>query len=130
MGRHQRQWCVHTHTNKPAWQDTLQNNTLDTRQSKKGSLCSDSIYDICHDSKGNVWLGSYGQGLIHGLETPEGWIFHKYRGTHSTDRIRCIIEAKPGILLIGTTTGLVTADVRKKYIALFYTNKYRKDKMD
>jgi AraC-like DNA-binding protein/ligand-binding sensor domain-containing protein len=97
-------------------------------KSKKGSLCSDSIYDICHDSKGNVWLGSYGQGLIHGLETPEGWIFHKYRGTHSTDRIRCIIEAKPGILLIGTTTGLVTADVRKKYIALFYTNKYRKDK--
>lgn len=94
----------------------------------RGSLCSDSIYDICHDSNGNVWLGSYGQGLIRGQETLDGWRFNKYNGKHSADRIRCIIEAKPGILLIGTTTGLVTADVRRKDRAVFYTNKYRKDR--
>lgn len=94
----------------------------------RGSLCSDSIYDIYHDSHGNTWLGSYGQGLIRGNETDRGWVFRKYRGKHSADRIRCIMEAQPGILLIGTTTGLVTADVRRKDRAVFYTNRYRKDR--
>lgn len=92
------------------------------------SLCSDSIYDICHDSRGNVWLGSYGQGLIRGRETQKGWRFNKYKGRRSADNIRCIMECRPGILLIGTTAGLVTADIRKPDMPVFYINKYRKDR--
>lgn len=91
------------------------------------SLRSDSIYAILYDSLGNTWLGSYGQGLLRAEHTGEKWKFHAMEGFPPGVKIRCITEAQKGVLLIGTTGGLITADLRRRSAPRYYINMFRNE---
>lgn len=78
------------------------------------SLSNNSIYSICQDSRGRIWIGTYGGGLNLFQETKEGegYFLHckNLLKNYSKDRfakIRIIKEVNQ-TLLIGTTEGLLT----------------------
>ena len=58
------------------------------------SLSSNSIYTIFRDSRNHIWVGCYGGGL--NLLTQDGM------------KVRNIAEAPGGVILVGTTNGLLT----------------------
>ncbi len=79
-------------------------------------LHSKSIFCILHDSHHRVWLGSFGDGLqladvsggvgdirfINGDNRMPGYPYHR------CNEIRCLCETDNGVILVGTTNGLVT----------------------
>ena len=80
------------------------------------SLSANSIYDILQDSKGNVWLGTYGNGLnladvSKGLDRLS-FIHYQNRlnnyPIYNGQEVRCLCETRSGLILAGTTKGLVT----------------------
>lgn len=92
------------------------------------SLRSDTIYSILPTKEGKVLLGSYGQGLSVAQETPAGdWQFSQVKDFPANTKIRCMSEATKGIFLIGTTGGLITADLRNPARPHYYHNMFRKE---
>jgi signal transduction histidine kinase/ligand-binding sensor domain-containing protein/AraC-like DNA-binding protein len=77
------------------------------------SISNDFIYSIMEDSKGRIWIGTFGGGL-NLLEKKEGKIqfrntntsFHNYPGT-AFNKIRDIQEDGKGRMWVGTTSGLI-----------------------
>lgn len=95
---------------------------------RKGSLPSDTVYDICRDSRGVMWICSYGGGLAHAETRGDGGIdFVKVDGLPADANVRGMLEARPGVMLLATTGGLVVADLRDKAAPVFYVNKFRKE---
>lgn len=92
------------------------------------SINSDSIYDIYQDRKGYIWLGSYGSGLCRtkaaGGDAAE---FVTVRGGKGFNKIRCITEGRHGILIVGTTDGIMTADTRGSGMPRTYRNSFRNE---
>lgn len=79
------------------------------------SLSDNSIYSIFQDSHGRIWLGSYGKGinLISRNEDNKIQFIHcgnqlKNYPVNSSLKIRYITEVRNGILMVGTTHGLLT----------------------
>jgi len=79
------------------------------------SISSSNVYSICEDARRRIWIGTYGGGL-NLLHDPAGGrpafinknnLLRQYP-RYSMDRIRCMAVVRGGILLIGTTDGLVT----------------------
>lgn len=77
------------------------------------SISEDVIYNIFQDSKGNIWVGTYGNGLNLLKTTDDGkTIFISHRNhlknypIETGYRIRYISENKYGNICIGTTAGL------------------------
>lgn len=79
------------------------------------SLSNNSIYTILQDSRNNIWIGCYGGGLNLLTYTKDG----KTLFIHSNNElknyptayamtVRNIAEAPGGVLLVGTTNGLLT----------------------
>ena len=79
------------------------------------SLSSNSIYTIFQDSRNNIWVGCYGGGLNLLTQTKDG----KTSFIHSNNelrnypiaygmKVRNITEAPGGVILVGTTNGLLT----------------------
>ncbi len=79
------------------------------------SLSSNSIYAIYQDSRNNIWVGCYGGGLNLLTQTKDG----KTSFIHSNNelrnypiaygmKVRNIAEAPGGVILVGTTNGLLT----------------------
>ena len=79
------------------------------------SLSSNSIYAIFQDSRNNIWVGCYGGGLNLLTQTKDG----KASFIHSNNelrnypiaygmKVRNIAEAPGGVILVGTTNGLLT----------------------
>jgi len=79
------------------------------------SLSSNSIYAIFQDSRNNIWVGCYGGGLNLLTQNKEG----KTSFIHSNNelrnypiaygmKVRNIAEAPGGVILVGTTNGLLT----------------------
>ena len=78
------------------------------------SISDDVVYSIFQDSKKNIWIGTYGNGLNLVQTTPEGkTVFINHRNVLKNYpiqmgyRIRFIEENKFGNLCIGTTGGLI-----------------------
>ncbi|WP_321518570.1 two-component regulator propeller domain-containing protein [uncultured Bacteroides sp.] len=79
------------------------------------SISHNSIYTICQDDKDRVWIGTYGGGLNllqedqHGNMKflHSGNILKNYPDEHGM-RIRHISKTPKGVILIGTTDGLIT----------------------
>lgn len=91
------------------------------------SLCSDSIYAIRQDKEGRIWMGSYGNGLFQAEQHIGKWYFRRLPGFPKDAKIRCIEEVKDNILMIGTSDGLITADVRDMRKPKCYNNSFRKE---
>ncbi|NDW12841.1 hybrid sensor histidine kinase/response regulator [Bacteroides sp. 214] len=79
------------------------------------SLSDNAIFSIFQDSNKRVWIGTFGGGINWVYYTPS----HELRFANSNNslkhypqnqfaKVRCIAETPNGILLIGTTGGLVT----------------------
>jgi len=78
------------------------------------SLSENSIYSIFQDSKGKIWIGTYGGGLNLVQSQPSGEVFFinhrnnlKNFPIDAAYRIRFITENKFGNICIGSTGGLV-----------------------
>ena len=72
------------------------------------SLSANSIYSICRDSRGGLWIGTYFGGVNYW--SPQYSAFHKYYPRNEPDglmgkRVREIREARDGTLWVGTEDG-------------------------
>lgn len=80
------------------------------------SLSENSIYDICSDKQGRIWIGTYGGGL-NLVENPSA---HPLRFIHKGNRlnsfpqeafkVRNICTTVDGVILAATTGGLLSFD--------------------
>ena len=90
-----------------------------------GSLCSDSVYAIYQDRRGRIWLGTYGSGVFTAEKTTGGWTFRQCPAIPRSAKVRCFLEPRDGILLIGTTDGLLSVDTRRGGKGKCFRNAYR-----
>lgn len=79
------------------------------------SLSNNSVYSIIQDNRDNIWIACYGGGLNLLSKTHNGSINFIHSGNRLKNypvstalKIRHIAEAPDGVLLIGTTNGLLT----------------------
>lgn len=79
------------------------------------SLSGNSVYSIFQDSKQRIWIGCYNNGVNLLLTSKDGEIkfIHSENElrnypTSFASRVRHISEAPGGVLLVGTTNGLLT----------------------
>ena len=87
----------------------------------------DSIYAIAPDAAGNTWIGTYGKGLIKTITDKNGNTFFKpLRLKAEYNKVRTIKAYNKDILLVGTTAGLASIDMRTGGKDIFY-NTYRKE---
>ena len=78
------------------------------------SLTENSIYSIFQDSKGHIWIGTFGGGL-NMIEDPDAekirFINHrnhlKNYPQEAGYRVRCIAEDKNNNVCVGTTVGMI-----------------------
>lgn len=81
----------------------------------KYSLSNNSVYSICQDSRGRIWIGCFGGGINLLTQSPDGKIqfihnnneLKNFPANHFT-KVRCITEAPGGVIMAGTTEGLLT----------------------
>lgn len=80
------------------------------------SISSKSIYSILQDSAGRIWIGTFGGGINLVESVPAGGglkfvhsgnILNNYP-IHVCEKVRCLYEADNGVILIGTTGGLLS----------------------
>lgn len=85
-------------------------------QNSPYSISSKSIYSILQDSAGRIWIGTFGGGinLVESVPT-EGGLKFVHSGNvlnnypiHVCEKVRCLYEAGNGVILIGTTGGLLS----------------------
>lgn len=81
------------------------------------SLNSENVYCTFEDSKGNIWVGTYGGGVNLICDTNGKSVFqHKFNGLDSYPshglylQVRNIEEDHTGRIWIGTTDGLLSVD--------------------
>lgn len=96
------------------------------------SISANDIYSILTDSKGRMWIGTYGGG-VNVIEDPQGEIRFLSAGNDlknypiaSCHRVRAVVEDAKGQIWAGTTEGLVlmTYDEAKKDV---HATVYRKE---
>ena len=79
------------------------------------SLSSNSIYAIFQDSRNNIWIGCYGGGLNLLAQAKDGRVSFIHSNNELRNypiaygmKVRNIAEAPGGVILVGTTNGLLT----------------------
>lgn len=79
------------------------------------SLSNNSVYAIFQDSRGNIWVGCYGGGLNLLTQTADGKRLFMHSNNELKNfptaygmKVRHIAEAPGGVILVGTTNGLLT----------------------
>lgn len=97
------------------------------------SISANNIYSILIDSRGRIWVATYGGG-INLMEERDGKTsflsannyFKDYKAMTSLHKIRTLLEDKEGLIWAGTTEGLMSLkyDEAKKDI---HTLVYRKE---
>lgn len=98
-----------------------------------GSISSSNVYSICEDAGGRIWIGTYGGGLNMLYRDGSGRarfinknnLLRQYP-SGDMDHIRCMALVKGGILLIGTTNGLITTRLAKNPAAMGFFVSQRK----
>ena len=80
------------------------------------SISSKSIFSILQDSAGRIWIGTFGGGinLVESVSA-EGNLKFVHSGNvlnnypiHVCEKVRCLHETVDGVILIGTTGGLLS----------------------
>lgn len=79
------------------------------------SLSSNSIYAIFQDSRNHIWIGCYGGGLNLLAQAKDGKVSFIHSNNELRNypiaygmKVRNIAEAPGGVILVGTTNGLLT----------------------
>lgn len=96
------------------------------------SISCNSIYSILQDSLGRVWIGTFGGGINLVERIPEdgnlrfvhsGNVLNNYP-IHACEKVRCLYQSGDGVILIGTTGGLLTCslDFSRPEAIRFYHN--------
>lgn len=93
----------------------------------KSSLCSDSIYAIFQDKRKRIWLGTYGSGVLMAREKNGKWTFERVKCFGDDIKVRCFCEPQRDVLLVGTTNGLLSADVSDMERVRVFNNSFRKE---
>ena len=81
------------------------------------SLSDNSIYSICEDSNGGVWIGTYGKGINKAVyETLDDIKFMNYNNVLTNypianRKVRNMQMLSPSVMGVATTDGLVTFSV-------------------
>ncbi len=82
---------------------------------KEHSLSYNGVYSIHQDSHGRIWVGTYGGGLNLISRTANGGIEFIHSGNRLKNypvatcmKIRYFTESPEGVLMVGTTNGLLT----------------------
>lgn len=89
-------------------------------------LQTDTVYDMLFtDDK--IWIGSHGNGLCYGVKADSGYRFRQLEGLPRGLEIRSMYDCGNDILLLGTTTGLTTIDVRDIDSPRYVTQEFRKE---
>ena len=97
-----------------------------------GSLNSDLIYSVIQDSKGRIWIGTFGQGLNLLVIENEKVYFKNINNSlrhypkDKCRRIRFIEEDSRGLLWIATTEGLLLLDPEQGTPDSYVFNHYEK----
>lgn len=94
-------------------------------ESAGGSLCSDSIYAIYQDRGGRIWLGTYGSGVFTARNDGDAWTFRRCPAIPGDAKVRCFLEPAAGMLLVGTTDGLLSVDIRRGHKMRCWRNAFR-----
>lgn len=78
------------------------------------SLSDNDVYALYEDDKRHLWIGTYGGGLNMFSLNSSSNRFYNYRNrlqnypSFDYSNIRCITGTRDGVLLLGTTDGLIT----------------------
>lgn len=98
------------------------------------SISDNNIYSIFQDSRNRIWVGCYGGGLNLLTQTADGGIsfihsnneLKNYPTTYGM-KVRNITEAPGGVILVGTTNGLLTFSNNFEHLeeVKFYRNYHR-----
>lgn len=87
------------------------------------SLVSDTVYDIAFEGN-RAWLASYGSGLFSTVADADSLRFTRVKGQPAGMKLREIVPAGNGVMLLGTADGLVTADMRNPASPRFTVNRF------
>ncbi|MFN8254909.1 MAG: two-component regulator propeller domain-containing protein [Bacteroidales bacterium] len=97
---------------------------FETKPFFRKNVISGSIRAILTDKKGNIWLGTFGNGLL--LFTANNKEFYQLKrseiskNTVSDNFISCLFEDKSGTLFVGNfTNGLNTTKINQNHFQLF-----------
>ena len=78
------------------------------------SLSSNRIFALYEDSRGHIWVGTFGGGLNLAERRPDGSMRFIHGGNglkgfprDAVTRVRCLAETSGGVLLVGSTNGLL-----------------------
>mgnify|MGYP002229575953 FL=1 len=90
------------------------------REDDSYSISSNSVYSILQDSKGRMWIGTWGGGINlidHSSENGHIRFIHSRNilnnyPIHVCEKVRCLYEAENGVVLIGTTGGIASLSFR------------------
>ncbi len=92
-----------------------------------------TIYAITEDAQHNLWLGTHGGGINKVVFDRKGNV--KFLNSQNTfknyptgcEKVRCFYSMKNGIMLVGTTNGLLSFSTKEKS-PTFFLNQQKADK--
>jgi signal transduction histidine kinase/ligand-binding sensor domain-containing protein/DNA-binding response OmpR family regulator len=102
-------------------------------ENDRWSISNDWVYNIFEDSKGRIWVGTYGGGINLLVNDNIGYRFYHYKNIfHSyphfyCDKIRYIQEDIRGNIWVGSTNGLVIFNPNVGKPGSFKFNLYQKE---
>lgn len=99
------------------------------------TLSSNAIYSLLEDSRGRIWVGSFGGGLnllVHDgddVRFIHGGNELKNYPVNYGKKVRCLSESSDGVLMVGTTGGLLafSEDFTRPEEIKFYHHMHREN---
>ncbi len=79
-----------------------------------GGLPQNQCQCLAQDRTNNIWIGTDGAGLV--IFEPQNQIFHSYRSSEISPRIKCILICSDTIL-VGSENGFYVIDTRGTFLS-------------
>lgn len=74
----------------------------------RGALSNDHIFCMLRDSRGRMWIGTFGGGLNLAVPQAGGYTFRKFLTENANQKlVRCMIEDRSGRIWVGTSGGVI-----------------------
>lgn len=84
-----------------------------------GALNCRAVYALAEDERGGLWVGTYGGGLnkLVSGSSGEAEFLNREHGLaaypQEGSKVRCLLALKDGVMLVGTTNGLISFSTRE-----------------